>query len=119
MEISDISGEYARFYLVHEQEATSDFVLYTEEGVTRALRDNEWFFITDIGWVSAGVGFGGFMFDDVGDDDTPAANNILFVFTTGLPDDMHAFEMPVPTRTPTFYSNAAVSFWGHGFIRSA
>ncbi len=120
MEISDISGEYARFFLsIDAQGDTLDLTLYTELGTTRTLVDNEWFYITDIGWVTGGVGFTGYLFDDIGDDDTPAANNILFVFDTGLPNDMHAFEMPVPTRTPTFVSDAEVLFWGHGFIRSA
>ena len=119
MEISDISGEYARFYLTHGAGAnTSDLPLYTELGTTRSLASNEWFYLTDIGWVST-AGWAGFLFDDIGDNDTPAANNILFVFDTGMPIDMHAFEMPIPTRTPTFVSDAAVQFWGHGFIRSA
>lgn len=120
MEMSDLGGEYARFYLSHGAGSnTSDLTLYTELGTTRTLAEGEWLYITDIGWSTAGPGFGGYFFDDIDDDDTPAANNILFIFTTGLPDDMHAFEMPIPVKTPTFVSDAAVKFWGHGFIRSA
>ena len=120
MEINRITGEYVRFYLAHGAgSTTADLVLYTELGTTRALRTGEWFYMTDICWSTAGVGFGGYLFDDIASDNTPAANNILFVFTTALKDDMHAFEMPVPIKTPTFVSDAAVKLWGQGFIKSA
>ncbi len=115
--MSELEGEYVRFYAAGAVDAALAFV--TELGATRTLAANETFYLCDLGWADSSAPTGA-IFDDTAGSGNLATNETIWDFNNRASGDVN-FSRPVPMHTPYIEISAQTAFkaWGHGFIRTA